>query len=213
MQNTRFLLTKLHLDSLSDKATAKEIKLALQELPKGSRALDDAYKEAVQRIESQKPGLQKLAKDVLSWIVCARGQLIMSELRYALAVELNTAELDEDNLPEVDDILAVCASLGTVDDETNIVRLVHYNTQEYFEHTPPIWAPHAEDIITRTCLTYLSFGSVVERSSADDLGCFERYGEHILLEYAAEYWATHDEKRWSESIETSILEFSRTRTG
>ena len=85
MQNTRFLFAKLHLDSLSDKATAKEIKLALQELPKGSRALDNAYKEAVQRIESQKSGLQKLAKDVLSWIVCARRQLIMSGLRYTLS--------------------------------------------------------------------------------------------------------------------------------
>lgn len=180
---------------------------------RGPEALDNAYKEAVQRIESQSPGLQKLAKDVLSWIVCARGQLIMSELRYALAVELNTAELDEDNLPEADDILAVCAGLGTVDDETNIFRLVHYAAQEYFEYTPPIWAPYAEDIITRTCLKYLSFGSVVGRSSSDDLGCFERFGEHVLLEYAAEYWATHAEKRWSESIETSILELSRTRTG
>ena len=93
---------------------------------RGPEALDDAYKEAVQRIESQNPGLQKLAKDVLSWIVCAQGQLIMSELRYALAVELNIAELDEDNLPEADDILAVCAGLGTVDNETNMVRLVHY---------------------------------------------------------------------------------------
>ena len=74
MQNTRLLPAKL-----SDKT--KEITLASQELPKGPRTLDEVYKEAVQRIESQKPGLQKLAKGVLSWIVRARRQLIMSELR------------------------------------------------------------------------------------------------------------------------------------
>ena len=48
----RFLLAQLHMDSLSDKITRKAIKLALQELPKGSEALKIAYKEAVEIIES-----------------------------------------------------------------------------------------------------------------------------------------------------------------
>jgi len=43
----------------------------LEKLPKGSEAYDQAYKEAMDRIEGQKPGLQELAKRILSWITCA----------------------------------------------------------------------------------------------------------------------------------------------
>ena len=84
---TRFLLAKLRLDSLSDKASANDVKLALKTLPKGSQALDEAYKEALQRIECQRGGLLKLAKDAISWIVCTRRQITMLELRHALAIE------------------------------------------------------------------------------------------------------------------------------
>jgi hypothetical protein len=68
----RFLLAQLHLDSLTDKLTPKAIKLALAGLPKGSDALDCAYKEAMERIGAQKPGFTKLAKQTLSLITCAR---------------------------------------------------------------------------------------------------------------------------------------------
>jgi hypothetical protein len=47
----RFLLARLHTDSLLDKRTAKEVKLTLAKLSKGSVALNNVYKEAIQRIE------------------------------------------------------------------------------------------------------------------------------------------------------------------
>ena len=44
-------------------------------------------------------------------------------------------KLDEENLPEIEDMVSVCAGLVTIDEESNIIRLVHYTTQEYFERT------------------------------------------------------------------------------
>jgi hypothetical protein len=47
----RFLLTRLHIDSLLDKDTKKKVRSALEKLSKGSEALDHAYGEAIERIE------------------------------------------------------------------------------------------------------------------------------------------------------------------
>ena len=74
------------MDSLIDKTTPGDIKLALQLLPKGSEALKNAYEQAMERIDGQKEDFRKLAKQVLSWITRAKRPLTTSELRHALAV-------------------------------------------------------------------------------------------------------------------------------
>jgi len=86
----------------------------------------------MERIEGQEAGFQELAKRVLSWITCAKRPLNTLELQHAIAVEIDEPELDEDNLPEIDDMVSVCAGLVTVDEKSNIIRLVHYTTQEIF---------------------------------------------------------------------------------
>ncbi|OCK74174.1 hypothetical protein K432DRAFT_438081, partial [Lepidopterella palustris CBS 459.81] len=75
-----FLLARLHIDSLSDKTTAKKVKTTLANLTKGTAALDNAYKDALQRIKSQLDGHYELAKKVLSWITYARRPLTTAEL-------------------------------------------------------------------------------------------------------------------------------------
>ena len=111
----------------------------------------------MERILAQKTGFRELAILVLSWITCARRRLTSLELRHALAVEAGDSILDEDNIPEIAEAVSVCAGLVTVDEESDIFRLVHYTTQEYFERTRGIWFPNAETNIATTCVTYLSF--------------------------------------------------------
>ena len=82
------------------------------------------------RIERQFTDQEELAKQVLSWITCAERPLTILELQHALAVEVGESELDEDNLPELEDMVSVCAGLVTIDEESNVIRLVHYTTQE-----------------------------------------------------------------------------------
>jgi hypothetical protein len=60
-------------------------------------------------------------------------------------------------LPEIEDMVFVCAGLVTVDEVSDIIRLVHYTIQEYFERTQMIWFPDAETDIATTCVTYLLF--------------------------------------------------------
>ncbi|TAQ86535.1 hypothetical protein B7494_g5159 [Chlorociboria aeruginascens] len=78
------------------------------------------------------------------------------ELQHAIAVGIDELELDEDNLPDIEDIVSVCAGLVIVNKESNIIRLVHYTTQEYFNRTQSHWFPSADAEIATICVTYLS---------------------------------------------------------
>ena len=147
------------MESLRDKRTEKKVKSALATLSKGSKALDEAYDEAIKRIEGQLSNDCALAKSVLSWITYAQRPMTTRELVHALAVEHNDEELDETNILHIGDVISVCAGLVAVDEESNVIRLVHYTAQEYFERIREAWNPCAQQEIALTCLTYLSFKS------------------------------------------------------
>lgn len=63
-----------------------------------SPELDDAYGDAIKRIESQLPGESQTAKEVLAWIVCATRPLTTRELENALAIDVGEFSLDEENI-------------------------------------------------------------------------------------------------------------------
>lgn len=52
-------------------------------------------------------------------------QLLLQCIFHVLAIE--------DDEPGIDDLVAVYAGLVTVDEQSHVVRLVHYTTQEYFK--------------------------------------------------------------------------------
>jgi ankyrin repeat protein len=187
----RFLLAQLHLNSLTGKRSIKRVRATLAKLVTGSDAYDHAYKEAMGRIESQLPDQVELAKQVLSWIICARRPLTTTELQHALAVEVGQPELDPENFPELEDMVSLCAGLITVDEEGGIIRLVHYTAQEYFKRTQTHWFPNAESDITAICLTYLSFSAFNSGFCQTDDEFEERLQEYVFYDYAAHNWGHH----------------------
>ena len=194
----RFLLARLYTDSLLDKDTVKAVKLTLKRFSRGSKhskaleqVYDEAYDEAIKRIESQLPRKRERARNVLSWITYAQRQPTTAELCHALGVELGEEELDPDNIPNVEDIVSVCAGLVTVDGESDIIRLVHYTTQEYFERIREEWNPRAQLDIASTCLTYLSFSTFRRGSCPTNEDFKGRLEQNVLLDYAARYWGQH----------------------
>ena len=156
-------------------------------LPAGLEAYDHAYEEAMERIEGQIIDSRELAKQVLSWITCARRPLTSLELQYALAVEVGEPELDEENLPEIEDMVSVCAGLVTVD-EGDIIRLAHYTMQDYFERTQISWFPNAQTDIAMTCVTYLSFDVFAAGFCPTDEEFEARLRLYPLYDYAAQNW-------------------------
>ncbi|KAF1936357.1 hypothetical protein EJ02DRAFT_302898, partial [Clathrospora elynae] len=145
----------------------------------------------LQRIEGQLDGDSKLAREVLSWITFAKRPLTTAEICCALAVEPNDAELDLENIPDIEDLVSVCAGLVVVDPESAIIRLVHYTTQDYFEKISNAWNPSANLHITTTCLTYLSFSAFQDGSCSTDREFKERLQQNKFLDYAAKHWGEH----------------------
>jgi ankyrin repeat protein len=201
----RFLLAQLHLNSLIGKKSPKALRAALEKLPSGSEAYDRAYKRAMKRIEGQVADQKELAKQVLSWITCATRPLTTLELQHALGVEVGELKLDEENFSQVEDMVSSCAGLVTVDEESDIIRLVHYTAQEYFRRTQEYWFPGAETEITKACVTYLSFSEFQKGPCSTDKDFEDRLQRSALYDYAAHNWGHH--ARVASSMCIEVIDF------
>ena len=151
----------MNLDSLVGKTNLKAIKRALNHLPTGSDALDSAYKDAIDRIESQSPERCNLAKKALIWITYAKELLSIKELEQAVAIELGQSDLDQENVCDYEDIVSVCAGLVIADFDDvypgGFLRLAHYTTQEHLVRNGMKYFPEAQQIMASSCLTYLLY--------------------------------------------------------
>jgi hypothetical protein len=91
-------------------------------------------------------------------------------------------ELNPDNIPDAEDLASVCAGLVTVDQGSDVISLVHYTTQEYFEW---ILETRESDVdIALTCLNYLL---VITVSDGTGEVLHDRVEEYPFLNYAAEH--------------------------
>lgn len=181
---TRFLLAWLQISTLLSQPTKGDLLEVLSSFNKGEQGLDEHYDQAMTRIQDQEPKRKALAMKILTWIVHSKIPLTMGELQHALAVRENSDELDENYIPRSEIILSLCAGLVIVDEESDVVRLVHYTTQEYFERQQKVWFEDAETEITIICGIYLSIRSDFER--------FDFPGGHWpLYDYARYHWRHH----------------------
>jgi ankyrin repeat protein len=139
---------------------------------------------------------------VLSWITCAKRPLTASELRCALAVKVGKSELDPGDLPQTRDMVSACAGLVTVEEESEIIRLVHYTTQKYFERAQTTWFPSAQKDITRTCITYLSFDTFGAGFCKRKTELNVRLRLYPLYDYATRNWGYH---AWVSSTQVDHL--------
>ncbi|PKS10137.1 hypothetical protein jhhlp_001887 [Lomentospora prolificans] len=194
-----FLLARIYLDEVSRAVKPRQIHAKIRGFQKqaaGSgekeriHVLQLAYKAAMERIEEQEY-TRDVAKQALAWITCAKRPLSTTELRHALTIEEGDTELLEEDLVHIDDIVAICAGLVTIDEESDIIRLVHFTTQEYFEQNRDQWFPSVEEAISKVCITYLSFDSFETGYCRTDAQLTQRLLEYPLYDYAAKNWGHH----------------------
>ena len=158
----------------------------------------------MQRINAQLPEQQELAMQSLSWITFAKRPLTVLELLHALAIEKGTSELDPDNIPLIEDVISVCA--GLLNTEGEVVRLVHYTTQEYFERTHALWfSTFSEAEISDLCVTYLLFDDFYTVSGESKSELESRFLVHPLYGYAALNWKRH--AQGSQSVSAEMVQF------
>jgi ankyrin repeat protein len=203
MRSTRFLLARLHTESLQDAVTPRDVMSALDQLSRGLSGLGDAYRKVIDKIEGQHPRHHVLAKKLLSWITFAKRPLTTIELCHALAVVPGDSKLDPSNIPETDDLVSVCAGLVIYDEQRDVIRLVHYTTQKYLEDISNSWEPSPQLLITTACLTYLSFDAFKTGRCSSQLKLRWRHRHHKLFDYAAKFWGDH-----ARTVETTLVDLA-----
>ena len=164
--------------------------------------LNSVYYQTLGRIKDQKGGRSRLGMEVLMWVSHAERRLRIDELCHALAVEMETTDLDLENVPPQDTVLGSCLGLVVVDKETSTVRLIHYTVQEYLSQ--PGVLPGAHRVLGQTCLTYLNYDQVKMLPANDVLNL----GDISLsfLKYSSLHWAGHAKIELSDHAKSLALE-------
>jgi hypothetical protein len=117
----RFLLARLHMDTVIEKHNISNVCKALKNLPK---EVDDTYGEAMARIERQNKDDRELARWTLSWVSYVRRPLTVEELQHALSIVPGMTHIETDNITDIEILTSVCAGLIVISEEQRIIRLV-----------------------------------------------------------------------------------------
>jgi hypothetical protein len=152
-----FLLPYLHIANILSERTVKQRRLALQRLPPD---LNGAYEQTMTRIRAQSAASENLALEILAWVLLARRPLKAVELRHALAIEVDAADYDFENLPP-QSFISTCLGLVVVDVATTTISLVHETLDKYLRsHGRRHVQSFNHSFLARKCLAYAMFPGV-----------------------------------------------------
>lgn len=190
MLKNRFLLAKLHIESLLQKINRRQVRSALRTLP---TTLDDTYTKALARIHSQGSDIAELAEMVLFWTVCAHRALTIAELQHIYATQdlAERAPLEDDDLPDPESLMSACGGLVTVNGDPQRVYVVHYTAQEFLErcHAPRLLVSRLS--LTVASLTYLCLPNFADGVCRDDDLMAKRLHDYPFIDYAAKHWGSN----------------------
>ncbi len=146
-----FLWVKLALETLHHNwHTQDDIHYALTEMPKG---MEHMYIRMLEKIETQSPRLQLMAKSILTWTACCWRPLALTELQTALEPEFSGfVRLQET-------IIQICGNFISVDNDK--VSLIHMTARQFLLSTRDgvpafIDSGSGHERIATVCLRHLS---------------------------------------------------------
>ena len=226
LTKSRFLIAVLHMKSLAKEDNIRDLKESLERLPED---LDKTYDDALERIKNQDSRKAARAEQVLKLINCAKRPLKLEEMQQALSIRKGDTFLDTDALPGAESLISTCCGLVVVEDESRIVRLVHYTVEEYFAHKVERYRnPEAHAFFACILITYLNFAQFENWSLKDaayaELQTSFQFSEkdprdmyramelcmtnfiedNVLVSYGAEYWGHHAREAFTKLAHESM---------
>ncbi|KAH6911841.1 hypothetical protein BKA70DRAFT_863385 [Coprinopsis sp. MPI-PUGE-AT-0042] len=186
-----FLHASLQLDALCECATAREVQQTLEVFP--SR-IEDVYLQTWHRILGQKPSHVLLAKATLVWVLNASRSMTIEELERAVATSPETFAFEPDRLAPGTTLIALCCGLVTFEEESRLVRLVHYTANDTLQGLLSDSFPHPYSHLAMVCIAHLTACGFQNTR----IGTKEEFDAALeadpLLAYASVAWATHAQK-------------------
>lgn len=123
-------------------------------------------------------------------------------LQEALAIEPGEDDFDSDGMHPIGLILDVCAGLLIADEENEIVRLVHYTTQDYLDKLLASEFQDAHALIAGDGLTYLSY----KVFQTEEPGR-RSHSDFHFWRYASAFWVAHAMARRTPGLSARINEY------
>ena len=196
----RFLLVALNIESILGETSIARRKKMLRKVATAGVGLDSVYGQTLRRIREQRGDRSRLGMEVLMWISHAERPLRIDELCHALAVDMQSTDLDPENIRPQDTVLGSCLGLAMVDAEACTVRLIHYTLQEYLSRHDIF--PDAHKILGQTCLVYLNYKQIkgLLANGVSNLG------DMPFLKYSSLYWGSHAKVELSDGAKSQALE-------
>ncbi|KAK6984966.1 hypothetical protein R3P38DRAFT_3450977, partial [Favolaschia claudopus] len=141
-----FLLAKLHLEALDAAPNIDALQHALKTLPTD---LHPTYENILSRIKCLCDTQKEIARSALVWVAYAKKPLTAMELCEAIAIEPATTILNKDKITRIQNIIHLCTGLIILDEQSSLVRLVHFTAQDYLDKVQQQEFPFAHVQITR----------------------------------------------------------------
>ena len=193
------MLVSLSIDAILQETTIHRRRQKLNAIVDGL-GLEDAYETTLGRIKGQGGEKARLGMAALMWISHSERPLKADELCHALAVEIGSPNLNNDNIPSIGTLLACCQGLVVVEKEASTVRLIHFTLQEYLRaHRDLFGAAHTT--MAETCLSYLNSQQV----KAIPIVPFPDLQEVPFLKYASLYWGVYAKRHLSDCAKQLAL--------
>lgn len=192
-----FLWVSLVIDSIKQERTAKKMKAAARNMPRG---LHGAYTDAMRRIIAAEPSIKDMALKALLWTTNSKRPLSRVQLLEALAIEEGMTSIGEDE--KFDDGVPLtkdCADLLVVKDGQymllhpslgDFLRNICDNGVEGLEAYQDLQTNEAH-ILGVDCLTYLNFDAFRTGPMPTEAALKEMFDRNPFLEYAAVFWGDH----------------------
>ena len=205
-----FLLPSLQINSILNHVTKAKVKRALAEIAATESAspakkLEDAYASTIQRIQDLPSEQREVALETLTWVAYAKRPLKTDELQYALAVSLNDAGMDAEDLIPVSTIMSTCCGLVEVERNSRNVQFPHFSLNEYFLNGNHKLFKDADLKICRSLLQYLSLDFVPQLAGMNQKQFYKALRTYPLLDYACVQWGFHAQTVPVSAIEDLLL--------
>ncbi|KAH6867538.1 hypothetical protein BKA70DRAFT_1027315, partial [Coprinopsis sp. MPI-PUGE-AT-0042] len=197
-----FLHASLQLEALRECTSAHEV---METLATFSTDIEGLYLQTWQRITDQTPTKVLLAKKALLWVIHATQSLTIDQLRHALATCPDTHRFESRRLVQESVLIGLCRGLVTVEEETRLVRLVHYTAKDTLERFTMETFPHPHTLLSAVCLARLTTSGFQNKSLDYDWQLWDAFQEEPFLSYAYSSWSTHAQKSLADPLAKGLL--------
>ncbi|KAH6889033.1 ankyrin repeat-containing domain protein [Coprinopsis sp. MPI-PUGE-AT-0042] len=183
-----FLHASLQIDALGECLSAQDVTDTLKAFPS---SIEDVYRQTWARISNESHKHASLAKAVLVWVLNASRSMTIDELERAVATSPDTHKFEPRRLVPETTLVSLCGGLIAVEEESRLVRLVHYTAKDTLEDLLHDTFPYPHSLLAAVCMTHLTdsgFQNTIINSEDEFRSVLEK---DPLLAYVSEAWAFH----------------------